>query len=497
MLATLSAGDRQLPQQYAFIPIVDTLLFLSDLIAAGLLYAQFSVLRSRGLLTIAIGYLFTTIITVPHLLAFPGVFIAIGPPGAGLQTTAWLYIFWHLGLPSVVIAYALLKDRHSGAVFSGSPATVITASVLATAAVACLLTWLATAGADSLPAVMLDTTHANMLWNNRAAPLLIALSLTAIGLLWRRRSSVLDLWLLVVLWAWLIETILLSTASFRFSLLWYASRTIGLLSSGFVLLALLSESTMLYARLALSVTGKDREREARKMTVELMFRSMAYELRQPLSAITLNSEAAAIMLSQSPPALDELRASLEDIAADGRRAGEIVASTRTKLTGVASGKEAFDVDALVRETVALTEIDRRVLDVELRLQLAPQLPQVRGNRGQLQQVLLNLIANAIDSMAAVNDRPRLLTIRAAAQEPDAIAIQVEDNGIGLNPEHAGRIFDPFVTTKSDGTGLGLAISRTIIDAHGGDLGLHAGTPNGCTFNVVLPISSAEPTERTA
>ena len=245
------------------------------------------------------------------------------------------------------------------------------------------------------------------------------------------------------------------------------------MTSGFVLLVLLSESTRLYARLALSVAARERERDGQNMTLELIVRSMAHELHQPLSAISLNGDAAAIMLSQSPPPLDDLRASLQDISADGRRAGEIVASTRTLLTGVVRQTASFDLNALVRETLALVEFDRRILDVELRLQLAPQLPQIWGNRGQLQQVLMNLLANAIDSMVAVSGRPRMLTIRTAAQEPAAIAIQVEDNGIG----------------KSDGTALRLAICRSIIDAHGGDLEIYAGTPHGCTFRVLLPITS--------
>jgi signal transduction histidine kinase len=148
---------------------------------------------------------------------------------------------------------------------------------------------------------MLDETHANLFWNNRAAPLIV-LSLSAIFFLWRRRSSVLDLWLLVVIWAWLIETTLLSTTGSRFSLVWYTSRAFGLMSSGFVLLILLSESTMLYARLALSVAARERERDGQNMTLELIVRSMAHELHQPLSAIMLNGDAAAIMLSQSAAA---------------------------------------------------------------------------------------------------------------------------------------------------------------------------------------------------
>jgi signal transduction histidine kinase len=488
LLAMLPVGDRPLPRQYAFITIVDTVLFLSDLITAALLYAQYAVVRSRGLLALAMGYLFTAIVIVPHLLTFPGVFTDGVPPGAGLQSTTWLYIFWHLGLPSAVIGYALLKGRRTGAVLRSSPAGAIVASLLATAAVASLFAGLATAGAHSLPVIMFDTTHATSTWNNRAAPFLIALSLTAIILLWRRRTSVLDLWLLVVLWAWMLETILLSTTDSRFSLAWYASRTFGLLSSGFVLLVLLSESTMLYARLALTVAAQDRERDGRKMTLELIVRSMVHELQQPLSAIALNADAAAIMAAQSPPALDELRASLLDISADGRRAGDMVASTRTMVTGVARHKAPFDFHMLVRETLELLELELRFHAIALRLHLAPHLPQLKGNRGQLQQVLMNLIANAIDSMAAMNGRPHHLTIRTAAQPPDSISIQVEDSGIGIDPEHATRIFDAFFTTKSNGSGLGLAICRSIIDAHGGDLGVYPGNPHGCTFHIVLPIA---------
>ena len=212
------------------------------------------------------------------------------------------------------------------------------------------------------------------------------------------------------------------------------------------MLVLLSESTQLYARLALSVAAREREREreGQNMTLEVIVRSMTHELHQPLSAIMLNGDAAAVMLSQSPPPLDELRASLQDISADGRRASEIVASTRAVLTGVVRQMALFDVNMLVRETLALTQIDRRILDVELRLQLAPQLPQIWGNRAQLQQLLTNLLTQAIESMAALNDRPRLLTLRTAMQDPAAISIQVADNGIG----------------NSDGTGLELAPCRS-------------------------------------
>ena len=225
------------------------------LITAALLYAQFSVVRSRALLALAMGYLFAAAIIVPHALTFPDAFAPTGLLGAGLQTTVWLYIFWHLGLPPAVIAYALLKrEKPQMAGARGSPRSAIATSAVAMILLACALTWLVTAGAEMVPAIMMDPLQANDVWHYFAAPPILALSVGSIALLWWRRSSTLDLWLLVVLWAWLIETVLLSTTAYRFSLVWYAGRIYGLLSSSFVLLVLLSKSTMLYARLALSVS---------------------------------------------------------------------------------------------------------------------------------------------------------------------------------------------------------------------------------------------------
>lgn len=489
-LLTIPYGQRQLARQEDFISIADTLLFLCDLITAALLYAQFSVVRSKGLLALATGYLFTSFIIVPHLLTFPAIFTPTGLLGASLQTTVWLYIFWHLGLPPAATAYALLKGGPDDAMeVRASLRSAILASVVAAATLACSLTWLATAGARFLPRIMIDVTHANSAWRGIAGPSLVALSMTSIVLLWRRRTSVLDLWLLVVLWAWFIETILLSTTASRYTVVWYAGRSFGIVSSGFVLLVLLSESTMLYARLAISVAAQDRERDGRKMTLEIIVRSMAHELQQPLAAISFNSDAAAILLNRNPPELGELRASLADIASDGRRASEIVASTRTMITGVVRHMAPVDVYQLVRETLALSEIELRINEVSVQLQLAPQLPQVHGNRIQLQQVLLNMIANAVESMAAVSGRPRLLTMRAAARTPTAVLIEVEDTGIGIDAQNAERVFEPFFTTKANGTGLGLAICRAIIEAHGGDLAVVPGNPCGCVFHIELPAAA--------
>lgn len=264
----------------SFIPIIDTILFITDGITATLLFAQFSVLRSRALLALAGGYLFTSLTIIPHALTFPGAFTPNGLLDAGLQSTAWLYVFWHMGLPSAVIAYVLLGrlDRETPLV-RGAVRPIVLASVLAAAAAACASTLLATVGANLLPPIMSDQMHAQFAWHF-VPP--VALSLVAIGLLAAQyRRSVLDLWLLVVLVAWFLDSILLNDTVVRFSLIWYAGRTFGLLAASFVLLIMLSEATVLYARLAVSAAAQRRERDSRLMTLDAVAASIAHEVKQP------------------------------------------------------------------------------------------------------------------------------------------------------------------------------------------------------------------------
>jgi PAS domain S-box-containing protein len=174
----------------------------------------------------------------------------------------YLYIFWHLGLPSAAIAYALLRNADIKPPISSGPTRApIVRRIAIIAFIVCALVWLVTGGEDWLPAVMIDAMHSNTSWHY-TAPFLIALSIAAIVLVWHRRRSVLDLWLSVVLCAWLIETSLLSTTDYRFSLVWYAGRIYGLLSGVFVLLVLLSEVTTLHAGLARSVLDLRRHKAA-------------------------------------------------------------------------------------------------------------------------------------------------------------------------------------------------------------------------------------------
>jgi Membrane-associated sensor, integral membrane domain len=251
----------QLARIEAFIPAYAAPMFVVDLITAVLLFAQFSILRSFALLAIAIGYLFTALVAIPWMLAFPGVFASSGLLDAGLQSTAWLYILWHAGFPVSVIAYALLKDADP-AKRPREPAVglIILASVTATIAVVCAATFVIITGDTSLPRLMIDAVHIGPPWDYAAAlPLLF--SILALVILWARWRSVLDLWPMVVMCAYLVEICLTFYFSTRFSIGWYVGRACGFLSGSLVLFVLLYEITILYAQLLRAVSEQRRERE--------------------------------------------------------------------------------------------------------------------------------------------------------------------------------------------------------------------------------------------
>jgi signal transduction histidine kinase len=493
LLITLPLRAVQLPAVRPFIAIVDTVLFLNDFITAALLAAQFAVTRSRALLALACGYFFTSLIIVPHALTFPDLFAPAGIIGANLQSTVWLYIFWHLGIPPAVIAYALLKGRRGRlGIVAGPPLRAIAVSATCIAALVVFLAWLVTGAHGALPPIMVDAMHASDVWHRFAAPPILVLSVASIGLLWWRRSSVLDLWLLVVLWAWLIETALLSTTAYRYSFVWYAGRAFGVLSSCFVLLALLSESTLLYARLVISELARRREREGRMLTMDALSASMAHDINQPLGAIVANGETGLALLEREPVDTDALHDVLGCIVEDGHRAGEIVASIRSIFTSAPPVREPVDVDAVVRNVLAVLHGELQAHGIAVRAALrAPQV-EVLANRGQLHQALLNLVSNAIDAMAKMPAGNRSLRIVTAAGEGGGVQISVIDTGPGVAPEIVERIFEPFFTTREQGSGMGLAICRSLVVGHGGRLWHSANESAGATFNVYLPASGRGP-----
>jgi PAS domain S-box-containing protein len=240
----------QLAPINAFIPIYATAMFVIDSITAVLLFAHFSILRSRALLVLSSGYLFTALIVVPWMLTFPGVFAPSGLLGAGLQSTAWLYILWHAGFPAFVIAYALLKDGDpTKRLWQGSVRVAIISSTAVTAAAACAAAVLVTAGHDALPSLMIDTIHLSALWPYAAGFASLSIIL-AIAVLWVRRRTTLDLWLMVVMCAFVMEIVLISfPVAARYTVGWYGGRICGAVSGSLLLFVLLYEITTVYARL--------------------------------------------------------------------------------------------------------------------------------------------------------------------------------------------------------------------------------------------------------
>ena len=482
-------GGMQLGALHSFVAVYTTAMFGTDSITAILLYAQFSILRSRAILVIASGYLFTALLIVPYVFAFPGVLAPNGLVG-GLQTSAHLYLLWHCGFPLFVIGYALSKDEDPGRLVSQEKVgAAIFRSVAWTAAGATAAAILCIHGGPGLPRIMLDQGTFVPEWLYVVGAPIALLCAAALVVLWLRRRSILDLFLMVVLCAYLIEIPPhYFPAPARFSTGWYAVRVTSLISSSIVLVVLLYEITALYGGLLGAVLGQRREREARLMTGDAVAASIAHEVKQPLTAIVASAAAGLRFLSRPTPNLDRAKEAFQRIHSDGLRAGVVVDSTRANFRNDARTRTSFDVNELIRDVIALERGDLLKNRIEVQTEPNGQLPEVQGNRVQLQQVLLNLITNAIHAMT-VKDAPRVLSVKGEAYEGNGVLISIADTGTGIDSQYINRIFNPLFTTKLEGMGMGLPICRAIIEAHEGRLWFVPNTPRGSVFQFTLQASS--------
>jgi two-component system sensor kinase FixL len=223
---------------------------------------------------------------------------------------------------------------------------------------------------------------------------------------------------------------------------------------------------------------------ARLSTLGEMTTGLAHEINQPLTAITLYAQAAERIASQGTPDFEEIAGALRQISAQALRAGEIIKRLRDMVRNRQTHEELLDLNAVVRELAVLAESDARVNEVRLVMDLAGSLPPVLGDAIQLQQVMLNLVRNAIEAVQT-QDSERLVTLRTL-RAGAGVEMSVSDLGSGLDEAIQGRLFEAFATTKPAGTGLGLAISRSIIEAHGGQLAWRANEPRGSCFHFFLP-----------
>jgi two-component system, LuxR family, sensor kinase FixL len=228
-------------------------------------------------------------------------------------------------------------------------------------------------------------------------------------------------------------------------------------------------------------------RVARMATVGEMAAGVAHEINQPLTAITTYARACERYLEMPEPDFAELREALREIGAEGQRAGEIIRRLRHLVRNDTSERRRLDVSALIDDLGTLMFADARASDVNLRLDLPPTLPPIEADAAQIQQVILILVRNSLEALAELPAGERELEVIARAGESGGVEIHVIDNGPGISPAVADRLFDPFATTKQNGTGLGLATCRTILQSHGGSI-VSRKTARGASFCVRLPVA---------
>jgi signal transduction histidine kinase len=510
----------------AFVPAYTMAMFVTDGITAVFLFAEFSIVRTRALLAISSGYLFNALIVIPWILTFPDVFVP-GSLVGGLQSTPFIHFFWHAGFPTSVIAYALLKDgAPDKRYWRGSVIGAISFSIVLTVIVVFVAASIFIMGDPILPRMQRDPLHLNSQWLYLGVPTVL-LSVFAFIALWTRRRSTLDFCLLIAMCAYGIEICLgFFPYPGRYTVNWYAGKDFSLLSSSVVLFALLYEITALYTRLQGALrTAKEAEGELRQLTGDLeeqvrlrteeleqrnaqladakseltqlnrvatageLSAAIAHEIRQPITGMVTMANAALRWLSRDEPEIGRARDAMSKVVAAGHQASDVITNVRGLFGKDTQEKTPTDLKTLIQSVLAVVSIDLRKHNIESQVNLSEQLPPVVGNEVQLQQVILNLVMNAIESMNSAE--PRVLSIKSEITEHNGVRVSIADTGSGIDPANLNRVFKAMFTTKARGMGMGLAICKSIIESHNGRIWVSAGVPRGSIFQFELPTGSTE------
>jgi signal transduction histidine kinase len=490
----------------AFIPAYEAALSISDLLTAVLLFGQFARSGLKSLLVLACAYLFNVLIIVPHALSFPGVFGPHGVIGGGVQTTAWLYCFWHGGFALLVLVYAVLANRDGPTERVRGILVSIAVGVGLTAAAAFALTLLATFGHDLLTPIMNGTDY-SMEVSKGISPAISLVSVVALVLLWRRRNtSALDLWLFVVMSAWLCDVALSAVVgSSRYDLGWYGGRSFGLLAASFLLVMLLLELNQLYGGLseALDVAEernvqltKSREQLAHAQRLEAMGQltgGVAHDFNNLLMVVTSSMDIILRSPGNTQKVEKFARAALQACARGQKLTQQLLTFARRQVTRpvtVDPNRVLSDLEDLLSRTIGA--------GIQIVCDLSPLAHPTLVDKVQFESAILNLVVNARDAMPD-GGRVTIRTENVAIDLPQPggappgryVKVSVEDDGAGMSEEVRAKAFDPFFTTKEVGSGSGLGLSQVygFAKSVGGHVEIESETGLGTTVALLLPKSS--------
>jgi signal transduction histidine kinase len=480
----------QLPRVDAFVPALQTVLCVTDLITAALLFSLYSIQPLPGLLALASGYIFSGLFAFLQTLAFPGAYSPSGLIGDQLSSAPYLFILWHIAFPLAVTVYALSNDRPRANDPPGrSTKATIAITIACTLVLTAGLTWAVTAGVRYLPSLFVDQMRQAPIASYFTGAIWI-LSASALVLLYFKKRTSLAIWLMVTLFATLPDlTMSTILTTVRFTLGWYTARSYALIAGCTVLVVLLTETIWLYARLARTTVLLRRERANRLMSLDAATGAIAHEIAQPLAAIATRGSTILNWLKRTPPNLDEVRTSAIAVVEASRRADEIVSSVRALFRRTDDRRNLVHLDDVAREVLGLLQHDLESNQVAVATEYLVNLPPVRADHVQLQQIILNLVKNAIEAMSSVPSGSRHVRVVTRQNENSTVLLSVQDSGHGITAEDQDRVFDPFFTTKPTGMGLGLAICRTVAQDHGGNLRLVETSSHGSIFEIELPIGS--------
>jgi signal transduction histidine kinase/CheY-like chemotaxis protein len=501
------------PRIEALIPLYDLTFLLANLVTAGFLLVGFSRSRLRAVLVLAGGYLFISLVAVPHMLTFPGVFSRSGLLGAGAQTSAWLDMFRNGVFPLSVICYALLKRRGSVSLRSSvdAPAKIMSAAAIGVFAGVCLLTLFTAAGHQLLPPIVNDDGYTTTMFAV-STPVWL-LGLVALAVLGSRPPySILDLWLLVVVFNWVLGVGLSTVINTgRFDIGFEAGRLYALFAASVGPIVMLAEASRVSNRLdeALAIAeernaelARSREELAQAQRLEAIGQltgGVAHDFNNLLTVVIGNLDLISGARGD-PEKIDRLAQSAMKAA---RRGEHLVRQLLTYARRQINHPQTVNLNQLITN---IENLIRRVIgeQIEVVSKLSPVLAPVQIDPAQFETAILNLAINSRDAMAAggqITIETQNVTVdpEHAANDPEVtpglyVMIEVSDSGSGMTPAVLARAFDPFFTTKEVGKGSGLGLSQVygFAKTAGGHVTIYSELGIGTTVKLYLPPSSNRP-----